>query len=110
MEAADGDLDASALSRRAISMARGNWFDCTPTRQTSPRPPPSRIAARSAPAGRACWSRPWRRFEADVGSKRAAVAAILGQPIHDGERIRRNRRAKPLNDITVVVVVDGLTR
>ena len=30
---------------RAIAMARGNWFDCTPTRQTRPPWPGLRILA-----------------------------------------------------------------
>jgi hypothetical protein len=35
----------TARSGRAISMARGNWLVCTPTKPTSPWPPVSRICS-----------------------------------------------------------------
>ena len=38
MKAADAHLDAASRSGFARSSACGNWFDCTPTSITIPRP------------------------------------------------------------------------
>ena len=34
----------AARKGRATSITRGNWFDCTPAKPTSPRPPAAAIA------------------------------------------------------------------
>ena len=46
--------------------------------------------------------------EFDIGAEHAAVRAIGRQAIDRGQRIRRDRRAIPLNDIALVVVMRRL--
>jgi hypothetical protein len=44
----------------------------------------------------------------DVGAEDAAVGAIEHEAVHDGEGVRGNGRAEPLDDVAVVVVVRRL--
>ena len=46
METADDHRHAGGPQRRAQSITRGNWFDCTPTKPTMPKPPLSWIGGR----------------------------------------------------------------
>jgi hypothetical protein len=45
VEAANRHQEPAARKRRARSMARGNWLDCTPTSVTRPKPPVAAMAA-----------------------------------------------------------------
>ena len=47
-------------------------------------------------------------LERDVRSEHLPLGAIDGEAIEAGERIRRDRRAEPLDDVAVVVVVRRL--
>ncbi len=47
-------------------------------------------------------------LEFDVGAEHAAFGAILGDAIQRSQRIRRDRRAQPLDDVTVIIVVGRL--
>jgi hypothetical protein len=46
--------------------------------------------------------------DVDIIAEHAAVGAILGETVQRGQRIRRDRRAQPLDDIAVVVVMRRL--
>ena len=47
-------------------------------------------------------------LERNVGAKRMPFGAIGGEAVEAGERVRRDRRAQPLDDVAVVVVVRRL--
>ena len=47
-------------------------------------------------------------FEIDLGPQHAAIGAILRDAVKRRQRVRRDRRAQPLNDVAVVVVMRGL--
>ncbi len=47
-------------------------------------------------------------FDLDARTQDLAFAGVLGQAVHAGERIGRQRRAKPLDRIAVVVVMGRL--
>ena len=44
----------------------------------------------------------------DVVAEHVPLGAVAGEAVERGERIRRNRRAKPLDDVAVIVVVRRL--
>ena len=94
---------------RARSTARGNWLDCTPTRQISALPPLRLMSAmmRSEPHPRIGLV---ERLDddVDVGPKTLAAAAILAQAIERGQGIGRDVRPQPGDRIAVVVVVRRL--
>ena len=98
-----------ARKRRARSTARGNWFDCTPTRQTRPRPPArrDRAAMRSGRTRVLVSSSATMSISTSV-AEHAPRSAVGRQPMQDRQRIRRNRRTRPLDDIAVVVVMRRL--
>ena len=82
MKAADARPGCrAARSGRAMSSARGNWFDCTPTSITMPAPAASIMLARCGQGGCACWSR--RRRGSRSRHRRRARA------------VRRSRAARP---------------
>ena len=47
-------------------------------------------------------------LDVDVGAEHAVVGAFPHQPIDAGQRVRRQRRAQPLDDIAILVVVRRL--
>ncbi len=47
-------------------------------------------------------------LDIDVGTEHALVGALLDQPIDAGEAVRRQRRAQPLDDIAIRVVMRRL--
>ena len=97
----------AARRGRATSMTRGNWFDCTPTKPTSPRPPASAIWWRCGRAGRGYWSRRWEDLDVHVGAEHPAMRGVLRDAVKAGERVGRQGRAKPLM-IALIVVMGGL--
>jgi hypothetical protein len=48
--------------------------------------------------------------DVDVVAEDAPLAAVEGEAMHDGERVRWNGGAEPLDDVAVVVVVRGLNQ
>jgi hypothetical protein len=46
--------------------------------------------------------------EVDIVAEDAALGAILGEAVQRGQRVRRHRRAHPLDDIAVLVVMRRL--
>ena len=77
MEAADGDLTpCGAQAAARCRSARGNWLDCTPTRQTSPRPPLARsTSAICSGRTRVLVSSIGEDVDVDVGPEHAARRA-----------------------------------
>ena len=97
-----------ARSGRARSSARGNWFDCTPTSITMPAPAASIIAARRSGRMRVLVSsKAWMSMSTSSPRTRRS-AQSLREAVERGERIRRDRRAHPLDDVAVVVVMRRL--
>src|SRR6202044_3052229 len=47
-------------------------------------------------------------LDVDVGTEHAVIGALPHQPIDAGERVRRQGRAQPLDDIAVLVVMRRL--
>jgi hypothetical protein len=47
-------------------------------------------------------------LQIDIGAQPPRLLDVLGQAVKTGEGVRRNRRAQPLNDVALVVVVRGL--
>ena len=47
-------------------------------------------------------------LDVDVGAEHAVVGALPHQPVDAGERVRRQGRAQPLDDIAILVVVRRL--
>ena len=95
-------------SGRAISSARGNWFDCTPTSITMPAPAAS--ISRAIRSGRMrvlVSSKAWMSM-VDVVTEDAALGAVLGESEERRQRVGRDRRAKPLNDVSVFIVMRRL--
>src|ERR1051325_8435447 len=112
-----------ARSGRARSSARGDWFDCTPASMTMTPPAVSLLRAEEqdhAAAGFLDHPRQPLRADARVGLvegvnvERDAVAqdpalrAVARQPVQRRQRVRRDRRAQPLDDVAIVVVVRWL--
>ena len=46
--------------------------------------------------------------ERDVGPEDRALGAVLGEAVERGERIGRDGRAQPLDDVAVIVVMRRL--
>ena len=46
--------------------------------------------------------------DGDAGSKHLARRAVAGDAVDSGQRVRRDHRSPPANDIAVIVVVGGL--
>ena len=91
---------------RARSSAWGNWFDCTPTRPTMPKPSLSRNRSiifltftRVLVSSTALMS------IAMSGPRTPRCARVVRERIKISERVRGNRRSPPLDDIAVVVVM-----
>ena len=91
---------------RAMSSARGYWFDWTPTRATNPKLRWRRRPARSAgyvDVGVRLVDH--RDVDGDVRPKNLPLGAIRGNAVNGGERIRGDHRAPPADHISVVVVM-----
>ena len=97
-----------ARNGAAISSARGNWLDWTPTSITMPAPARSIIAREASGTDARVGLVESVDFEFDVRAENGAFGAILRKPIERGERVRGNWRAKPLDDVAVVVVMRRL--
>ena len=100
----------AARNGRARSTARGNWFDCTPTRPISARPPVLADHADDpvgphAPVGLVIGVRGGSRRPGPSTWRRLCV---LGEPVQAGQRVGGNRRSHPLDRIAVVVVMRRL--
>ena len=99
----------AARNGRAMSSARGYWLDCTPTSPTSARPPRRAEVAddlrrKNAAVGLVVGL----DGEVDARAEDLALARVLRQAVHAGERVGRQRRAEPLNRIAPIVVVGRL--
>ena len=96
----------ASRSGRAISTARGNSLDCTPTMPTSPSPPllgdaAHELSRHDAGVGLVDGDDVDRK----IGAEHAALGGAVGQAEHRGKRVRRHGRAQPLHDVAVGVVM-----
>ena len=94
---------------RARSTARGNWLDCTPTRQISALPP-LRLMSAMMRSGRTrvLVSSNGLMTMSTSGPKHAALAAVLTQAIERSQGVGRDMGAQPRDRIAVVVVMRRL--
>ena len=96
---------AGARCRRA----RGNWFDCTPTRPTMPKPSCSRnLAMMSLMRTRVLVSSIASMSMATSGPSTSRVRRVGGKRVDRGQRVRRDRASAPLDHIAVGVIMRRL--
>ena len=99
----------AARSGRAMSSARGYWFDCTPTRPTRPKFPSRLKSAMSRSIRtRVLVSSIGVHFDVDVRAEHLALGGLHRDPVDRRERIRRHEVAEPADDVAVVVVMRRL--
>ncbi len=94
---------------RAMSSARGYWFDCTPISPTSPKSPLRLKRAISAGMSmRVLVSSITSMSMLDIRAEHLPLGAVGGDAVDRGQRIRRDHRAPPADHVAVVVVVRRL--
>ena len=99
----------AARNGRAMSSARGYWFDCTPTSATRPKlpcaPEPGdqrrHVDARVGLVDRL-------DVDVDIGPEHLPLGAVGGDAVDRGQRIGGDHRAPPADHVAVVVVMGRL--
>ena len=110
VEAADRHLARrAARRRRAMSMARGKLVGLHADQADQPEAAAAAMS-RAMRSGRmrVLVSSSGDDVDVDIVAEHAAAAAIERQAVQHGQRVRRNRRAQPLDDIAVIVVMRRL--
>ena len=85
----------AARNGRAMSSARGNWFDCTPADAEQPNPPWRGTSEQLLDLDPAVDLVDHRDVDRRVGSEHRPPRAIPRQAVEHGQRVRRNDGARP---------------
>ena len=96
---------------RAMSSARGYWFDWTPTRPMSPKAiarPEAREQARHIDARVGLVDH--FDVDLDIGTEHLPLGAIGCDAVNSGQSIGGDQRPPPADHISIVVVMRGLDK